>query len=183
MLERVDGFDAQLRDQILAPLSDDAIEAIRKPLPIGWLEMDLHMSFCDRLFVVLGEPGYRALWADVTMDFCNRPLLRGLIGMGQRLYASTPRAAVRLIPRMYAAGSSGLGELTIQVESDELFFVRLDGFPPGRWDFDNYVSGLRGALQGVSDHTFKERDTGVELDRVLPDEGSATFRYTLREPS
>lgn len=179
LLDRVTQFEPEARNAVLDAVPPSTLDTIRQTLPIGWMKMGTHMEFCGRVCDVVGEPRYRALWADITTQFCKRPLLKGLISMGQRLYGQTPSAAVRQFPRMYDVGTERLGKLGVHERSAEEFSIRLDGFPAERYDFDNYVSGLRGAAQGLSEHMFPEKRTRVDIDNVDPTLGSVVYRYTL----
>jgi hypothetical protein len=179
LLDQVDLFEVRDREAILGNVSADAITAIRRALAIGWLEMSQHMEFCEALRDAVGRERYRALWGESAKSFCERPMLRGIIGMGRRLFVQKPRAAIRHLPAMYDIGTDGLGTLGVQSVQEDEFLATLDGFPANEFAFDNYVDGLHGALHGASEIMFPAWITRVEPTEIDETRGAVAFRYTL----
>lgn len=179
LLDQVERFDEAERDAILGAVSDDAVAAIRRALAIGWLDMPLHMDFCGVLRDVVGREQYRTLWAESAKSFCERPILRGIIGMGRRLFVQTPRAAIRHLPAMYDVGTDGLGTFLVESVQDDEFVATLDGFPAQAFAFDNYIDGLHGALRGASEVMFPAWTTEIEPTAMDDGQGAVVFRYVL----
>ena len=183
LLDQVEGFDEGEREAILGRVSDDAVTAIRRALAIGWLQMPLHMDFCGALRDVVGPERYRALWAESAKSFCERPMLRGIIGMGRRLFVQKPRAAIRHLPAMYGVGTDGLGTFRVESVREDEFVATLDGFPSREYAFDNYVDGLHGALRGASEIMFPAWTTELEPTSIEGGRGAVAFRYMLTRRS
>lgn len=179
LLDQVERFDGAERDAILGAVSDDALAAIRRALAIGWLDMSLHMDFCGVLRESVGREQYRALWAEPAKSFCERPILRGIVGMGRRLFVQKPRAAIRHLPAMYGVGTDGLGTFLVESVQDDEFVATLDGFPAQAFAFGNYVDGLHGALRGASEIMFPAWTTEIEPTKIDDGEGAVAFRYVL----
>ncbi len=183
LLQQVDAFEPELRDGILESVSSEAIDAIRSKLPIGWLDMTLHMEFVEHVASVVEPEAYVALWERSGRAFLERPMLGGLLGMAKRLFMQNPHEAIRYLPRMYPMGVDGLGELSVDDLSDHAFSIKLRGFPAARWNFDNYVLGLAGVTQGACPIMFPTWPLEVGVGEVDRDAGAVDYRLTVRPES
>jgi len=183
LLQQVEAFEPERRDAILDCVSSEALEAIRSKLPIGWLDMALHMEFMERLAAAVGPEAYVSLWESSGRAFLQRPILGGLLGMAKRLFLQNPREALRYLPRMYSMGVEGLGEVTVGDISEDAFSVKLRGFPASEWNFENYVLGLAGVTQGACAVMFPSWPLEVELDEPDHDAGAVDYRLTVCTPS
>lgn len=180
LLQAVEGFEPERRDRALSQVSPQTLDAIRSKLPIGWLEMTLHMEFVEHLARAVGPEEYVSLWTASGRNFMERPIVGGLVGMAKRLFFTEPREAVRYLPRMYSVGVEGLGEVTVEDNGEHMFVVKLRGFPASRWDFDNYVLGLAGATQGACAVMFPAWPLDIGFDPPDHDHGAVDYRLTLR---
>ena len=179
LLQQVEGFEPERRTAILGGVSTEALDAIRAKLAIGWLDMTPHMEFMGQLEGTVGPDAYEDLWTEAGRNFMERPIAGGLLGMAKRLFCKKPREAVRFLPRMYALGVEGLGEVSVEDLSENVFSVTLHHFPADRWDFDNFVIGLAGATRGACAVMFP--DWPMEIGFETPDHetGAADFRLVL----
>lgn len=179
LLQQVEAFEPARRDEILGPVSSDALHAIRSRLAIGWVDMPLHMEFVEQVARTVGSEQYVALWENSGRNFLERPILGGLLGMARRLFLTNPREAIRYLPRMYGIGVEGLGEVTVHDISEHAFSVKLRGFPASQWNFENYVLGLAGATQGACAVMFPAWPLEIGFDGLNHDEGAVDYRLTV----
>lgn len=163
------------RHRVLERTGPVALEAIRSPLPIGWVSMNHHMQLAVSIRGVLGSKRTIELWERTMVDAFHRPFLRGFVTMTTNLFGLRPSSLLKRSGTMYEHVTRNVGVVAFELQGERNGEVQLREFPAEAHDFACYVDGLRGCIQA----TFRMCSTSGRVDVIEAFEQRGDVRYRV----
>ncbi len=166
--------------QVMAAMEQGTAEEVRARIEnarsLSWNPMSFHMAFADQLRLAHG-PGDKnvQLWQHTAEHIFGEGFLAKAVEVSKRLLGPTPLASLKIMRRMYAHTTRGLGIIDFGELREGLATVDFYGFPASEFDFECYVEGVGGCLLGSA--TMFSSTANLEILNWTPS-GEAKYRLT-----
>jgi len=176
-LKVFDGYPRPTRQRLESLLPPDLL-AMRDDFNVAWAPIEFHTAIIDASHVCLDAPAFRKFHRDITLNYLDMPLLKGLLEACIRLFGLDPRSILRWAPRAWSILFRNCGSLQHDpASSREETLMLLDDFPRQPFSSGTFPLALAAAFEAAFTVT---RTTGA-IDVLSVDLAKGAARFAARQ--
>lgn len=171
-IEFLDTYRAGLRDEVLARVPPDALEAIQGSGRTAWVPVEHDVMFVNAIVEHLRSAEAVALIRASVGQHFSGPLLRTLVKGAQRIFGMTPMGLMKMVPRAWPMVYKGFGRPSFVAADDKHAILAINDAHPLAYTAEGYLASWEGIFAGIVDvgtnHKAQAVRVNVEIDADAP---------------
>jgi len=167
------GYPRPIRQRLESLLPEDLL-AMRDDLNLAWAPIEFHLALIDASHECLDPAAFRKFHRDITLNYLDMPLLKGVLETCIRIFGLDPRSILRWAPRAWGILFRNCGTLEHDPSSTkEETRLQLNDFPRRPFSSGNFPLALAAAFEAAFTVT---RTAGfIEVTSIDLTHGAADF--------